>query len=250
MEHPFMWYDLLPAALRAVPQHTLTALLVMVLLVLAAYRARRALLSSKDALVPEEGLSLRNLAELLVEFMVDLIDNIIGKRGRKYLHLFGTFFIFILTANLFGLIPGFSPPTSNFNTTFGLGVVSFLAYNFFGFREHGPGYIKQFVGPLTSLPSVSKKIFGLLFIPVLMVSMGFFFVLESISHFVRPVSLSLRLFGNMFGDHLVLEIFSGLTKVGVPVIFAILGALVSLIQAFVFTLLSIIYVALAISHDH
>lgn len=250
MEHSFTWYDLLPAALKAVPQHTLTALLVSVLLVLAALRARQALLSSKDALIPEEGMSLRNFAELLVEFVVDLVDNIIGKRGRKYVHLFGSFFIFILTANLFGLIPGFAPPTDNFNTTFGLGVVSFLAYHFFGIREHGSGYIKQFVGPMTSLPSTSKKIFSLLFIPVLMVSMLFFFVLEGISHFVRPVSLGLRLFGNMFGDHLVLGIFTDLTKIGVPVIFSILGALVSLIQAFVFTLLSIIYIALAVSHDH
>ena len=78
----------------------------------------------------------------------------------------------------------------------------------------------------------------------------FFLVLEGISHLVRPFSLALRLFGNMFGDHLVVEIFTDLTKVGVPVLLYILGALVSVIQAFVFTLLSVIYVAMAISHEH
>jgi len=162
---------------------------------------------------------------------VGLSDGIIGLKGRKYVHLFGSFFIFILTANLFGLLPGFSPPTNNLNTTLGLGLVSFCAYHYFGMREHGAGYIKQFLGPMLVLAP-------------------FFLVLEGISHLVRPFSLALRLFGNMFGDHLVVEIFTDLTKVGVPVLFYILGALVSVIQAFVFTLLSVIYVAMAISHEH
>lgn len=231
MEHPFTWHALLPFPLSLVPQHTFTALLVMVLLVVSALLARRALLRSKAAVIPDEGITLRNIAEFLVELVVGLSDNMIGKRGRKYVPLFGSFFIFILTANLFGLIPGFSPPTSNINTTLGLGLVSFGAYHYFGLREHGAGYIKQFMGPL------------LLLAP-------FFFVLEGISHLVRPFSLALRLFGNMFGDHLVVEIFTELTYVVVPVLFYVFGALVSVIQAFVFTLLSVIYVAMAISHQH
>ncbi len=89
-----------------------------------------------------------------------------------------------------------------------------------------------------------------LFAPILVVSVLFFFALESISHMVRPVSLGLRLFGNMFGDHLVVEIFTELTYVVIPVVFYMLGALVSVIQAFVFTLLSVIYVAMAVSHEH
>ena len=250
MEQPFMWYDLLPSALRLLPQHTFTALLIMVLLIVLAYLARRSLLKSSDPVIPDQGFSLRNIFELLVELMLGLSDSIIGKKGRKYVHLFGSFFIFILTANLFGLLPGFSPPTSNINTTLGLALVSFCAYHYFGLREHGLGYIKQFVGPMTSVPSSSKKILSLLFIPVLIISILFFSVLESISHLVRPVSLSLRLFGNMFGDHLVLEIFTNLTHVVFPVVFYVFGALVSLIQAFVFTLLSIIYVAMAVSHQH
>lgn len=250
MEQPFMWYDLLPSALRLLPQHTFTAVLIMVLLIVLAYLARRSLFKSSDPVIPEEGISVRNLLELLVELMVGLSDSIIGKKGRKYVPLFGSFFIFILTANLFGLLPGFSPPTSNINTTLGLALVSFCVYHYFGLREHGINYIKQFVGPMTSVPSSSKKIVSLLFVPILIISILFFSVLESISHLVRPVSLSLRLFGNMFGDHLVLEIFTNLTHLLFPVVFYVFGALVSLIQAFVFTLLSIIYVAMAVSHQH
>jgi F-type H+-transporting ATPase subunit a len=250
MQHPFAWYEVLPSALKFLPQHTLTALLVMVILIGLAYLARRALLRSKDPVIPEEGLSVMNVVELVVELVVGLSDSIIGAKGRKYVHLFGSFFIFILTANLFGLLPGFSPPTNNLNTTLGLGLISFAAYNYFGLREHGLSYIKQFTGPMTSLPSASKRIVSLLFLPVLVISVTFFSVLESISHLVRPVSLSLRLFGNMFGDHLVVEIFTELTKVVIPVLFYMLGALVSVIQAFVFTLLSVIYVAMAISHEH
>lgn len=234
MEHPFTWYDFLTVwfpSLSILPQHSWTALLVMFLLVIFAYLARRSLRRSADPVVPAEGITLRNVAETIVELMVGLADSVIGKKGRKYVNLFGSFFIFILTANLFGLLPGFSPPTNNLNTTLGLGLISFCAYNYFGFREHGAGYIKQFMGPVLVLAP-------------------FFLVLETVSHLVRPASLALRLFGNMFGDHLVVEIFTELTKVGVPVLFYVFGLLVSVIQASVFTILSMIYVAMAVSHEH
>lgn len=250
MEHAFTWYSVLPHALAFLPEHSFTALMVTVLLVLLALAARRSLAQSADPIVPDDRISVRNAMEILVGLIVSLVDGVIGKKGRKYVPLFGSFFLFILLANMLGLVPGFSPPTSNLNTTLGLALVSFAAYNFFGFKENGLGYIKQFIGPMTSLPSTRNKILGLLFIPVLVLSVVFFFVLEGSSHVFRPVSLSLRLFGNMFGDHQVLEAFLGLTKVVVPVLFYILGALVSVIQAFVFTILSVIYVALAVSHEH
>jgi F-type H+-transporting ATPase subunit a len=249
-EHPFTWYSLLPHPLNLLPEHTFTALLAMVVVVMLALTARGAAPGSKDRVIPDERLSVRNLMEFLVGLVVSLSDGVIGKKGRKYVSLFGSFFLFILVANLLGLVPGFSPPTSNLNTTLGLALVSFAAYNFFGFKEHGFGYLKQFIGPMTSLPATSKKILSLLFAPVLLLSIGFFFILEGSSHLFRPVSLSLRLFGNMFGDHQVLEAFMELTKIAVPVLFYALGALVSVIQAFVFTILSVIYVALAISHEH
>jgi F-type H+-transporting ATPase subunit a len=102
---------------------------------------------------------------------------------------------------------------------------------------------------MTSLPG--KSIIGkIALLPVLLISASFFFILEAFSHGFRPVSLSLRLFGNMMGDHQVIEAFTSLTKLVIPVAFYLMGTLVSIIQAFVFTLLSMIYVALAVSHGH
>jgi F-type H+-transporting ATPase subunit a len=136
------------------------------------------------------------------------------------------------------------------NTTLGLALISFFAYNFFGLREQGTAYLKHFLGPMTSLPGGKSALVSLLFIPVLLISTSFFLILELASHLFRPLSLSLRLFGNMFGDHMVIEVFVELTKLVIPVAFYGLGTLVSVIQAFVFTMLSMIYVTLAVSHGH
>jgi F-type H+-transporting ATPase subunit a len=250
MEHPFSWYSLLPEAFQhLVPMHTFFAVVTAVLLILFAIKARSSLARTEDAVVPPEGLSARNIAELLVQLVVSQSDAIIGKPGRKYVPFFASFFFFILLGNLTGLLPGFSAPTASLNTTAGLALMSFVGYNVIGVREQRMNYLKHFVGPMTNLPA--KTIVGkLAFVPVLLVSAGFFFILELFSHVFRPVSLSLRLFGNMMGDHQVIEAFTALTKLLVPVAFYAMGTLVSVIQAFVFTLLSMIYVALAISHGH
>ncbi|HXG51882.1 MAG TPA: F0F1 ATP synthase subunit A [candidate division Zixibacteria bacterium] len=250
MEHPFTWYFLLPEGVRhAVGDHTFFALVAAVLLFLFAAAARAALERARDPAIPDEGLGVRNIAELLLQLVVSQSDAIIGRAGRKYVPFFATFFFFILLSNLLGLLPGFSPPTSNLNTTLGLALVSFVGYNVIAVREQGIGYFKHFLGPMTSLPGRSAAA-KLAFVPVLLISASFFLILELFSHGFRPVSLSLRLFGNMMGDHQVIEAFVGLTKVVVPVAFYAMGTLVSVIQAFVFTLLSMIYVALAISHGH
>ena len=230
--HPFTWYDLLPAALQGVvPLQIFFSVVSMVLLVLLALGVRRRLLDTHDAVIPSDRITLVNVFELLIEFVTGLSDSIIGHKGRQYLSLYGTFFIFILLSNFIGLVPGFSPPTSNLNITLGLGLISFGAYHYFGIREHGGSYLKQFTGPI------------LLIAPL-------FFAIEIFSHMFRPLTLGLRLAFNMFADHLVVEIFTGLTYVVIPVLFYLLGALVSVIQAFVFTLLSMIYASLALSHDH
>jgi len=250
MEHPFTWYNLLPEDLQhAFGDHTFFAVIAAILLILFAVKARGALIKSQDPLVPAADLDSRNIAELVVQLVVSQSDAIIGKAGRKYVPFFGTFFFFILLSNLMGLLPGFAAPTGNLNTTIGLALVSFIGYNVIGVREQGPGYFKHFIGPMTSLPG-SNIVAKLAFLPVLLISVVFFLILELFSHGFRPVSLSLRLFGNMMGDHEVIGAFISLTKLVVPVAFYAMGTLVSLIQAFVFTLLSMIYVALAISHGH
>jgi F-type H+-transporting ATPase subunit a len=225
--HPFAWVEVIPG-LSALPGHAATSLLVVAVLILFAYLANRQSAAASDAAVPDDSLTLRNIAELLVEGVSGMAEGVLGHNGRHYVPLYGSFFLFILCANLVGLLPGFSPPTSNFNVTFALGVLSFIAFNYYGFHEQGVGYLQHFVGPIWWL--------GVLMVP-----------LELIDNFVRPFSLALRLFGNMTGDHVVLEIFTDLTKVIVPVVFYMLGAFVSLVQAFVFTLLSMVYVSLAVA---
>lgn len=232
--HPITWIGLIPG-LNELPSHTVHATLVLLLLAAFAYIANRQLAAAQregTAMVPDERLSARTIAELLVGGMRSITDGVIGDRGRPYVALFGTFFAFILVSNLLGLLPGFVPPTSNTNVTWGLGLASFLSFVAIGIRTQGlVSYLKHFVGPIWWL--------GFLMVP-----------LEIIDNLVRPLSLGLRLYGNMHGDHLVLEIFTDLTKLVVPVVFYALGTFVSVIQAFVFTLLSIIYVSIAMGHDH
>ena len=230
MEHGFSWVQQIPG-LGLLEPHTSTALLVTLGLLLFAVRARQQLASTRDVVVPDEGFSARNIAEVITEFITNLSESAIGHDGPKYVPLFGSLFVFILASNLVGLIPGFTPPTDNFNVTLALGVVAFVAYNYYGFRAHGVAYLKQFVGPL------------LLLAPLMI-------VVELFSHLFRPASLAIRLYGNMFADHLLLGIFTDLTKLVIPVVFYVLGTFVSLVQALVFTLLTMVYVGLAISHDH
>jgi F-type H+-transporting ATPase subunit a len=250
VEHHFTWYNLLPEALSPwLGDHTFFAVVAVILLVIFAFKARSALAKTSDPVVPAAELGSRNIAELLLQLVVSQSDAVIGKAGRKYVPFFATFFFFILLSNLMGLLPGFLPPTGNLNTTLGLALVSFIGYNAIGVREQGPAYFKHFIGPMTGLPG-QGMLAKLAFLPLLLISVVFFFILEVFSHGFRPVSLSLRLFGNMMGDHAVVGAFIDLTKLVVPVAFYALGTLVCVIQAFVFTLLSMIYVALAISgHD-
>jgi F-type H+-transporting ATPase subunit a len=227
MEHkPFTWLGALPA-----PEPVLTAALVAGLLITFAAVVHRRLAATEAALVPDQGATPRNLAEVFVEAIAGLAEGVIGHGSERYVPLLATFFIFILFANLIGLVPGFSPPTSDFAITFALGLVAFVAYHVAGAREHGVKYVNQFLGPVVFL------------YPLML-------VVELFGQAFRPVSLGIRLFANMFADHQVVEIFTELTKVVIPVVFYVLGAFISVVQAFVFTMLSAIYIALAVSHDH
>ena len=225
-QEPFTWIGAL-----GLPEKIATAGLVAALLVGFALWVSQKLGATEAALDPEDGITTRNLAEVVVEAISGLAESVIGHGAERYVPLLATFFVLILACNLIGLVPGFSPPTSDFNITFGLGIVSFVAYHLAGAREHGLGYVKQFLGPVVLL------------YPLML-------IVELFSHVFRPVSLGIRLFANMVADHQVVEIFTGLTKIGIPVVFYFLGAFVAVVQAFVFTMLSAIYIALAVSHDH
>jgi len=214
-----------------IPVHTFHAFLVSIILIILSFNIFRRIKRSDNYLLPEEGFTLKTFFELIVNFFTNLLTEIMGERGKEYVPFVSSIFIYILFCNLLGLIPGFLPPTIQINTNYGIALFVFLSYNYFGFREHGFRYLKQFTGPLPYI--------AVLFLPI-----------ELISHLFRPFTLSVRLFGNMFGDHQALEIFSELVPIIVPSIFMLLGIVVSLIQAFVFSLLTGIYISFAISHEH
>ncbi len=231
----FNWLQLVPGVTHETI-HVATAATVGVVLMGGAVAGRLALGSGQAAVAPAGKFSLKGVFELILEFIVGVADMVIGEEhGRKFVSMFATIFLFVWTNNIMGLIPGMTPATDNINTTLALGLFIFLTYNFYGFKEHGIGYLKQFMGPVWWL--------ALLMIPI-----------ELIGHTVRPLTLGLRLYGNIMADHTVLSVFLGMFErlwfIPVPAIFYGMGIFVASMQAFVFTMLSMIYVSMAISHDH
>lgn len=173
----------------------------------------------------------QQLLEIGVESINAMLDGFIGANGRKYFPAMAGVAFFILASNLITNVPGFQPPTADLNTTVALGVMSFLYYNFLGIRAQGFGYTKQFIGdPWQMFP---------LMIPI-----------EILSHLSRPLSLSIRLFGNIFAEHTLASVFFILLPVGLPLVFAPLGVFVAFMQTFVFTMLSMVYIAGALEHGH
>ncbi len=230
----FNWTELLPGVEHA-HVHVATGVLTGVALVGISLAGRVSLGRGPQSVRPSGVLSLKGFFELFIEFIIGLIDLVIGEKGHKFAPMFAAIFLYIWISNLIGLIPGMTPSTDNINTTFALGVFSFVVYNIYGFREHGLSYLKHFLGPVMFIAP-------------------FMLFIELISHMIRPLSLGLRLQGNMMADHTILsvfiDLFSGFWFIPVPAIFYGLGLFVSTMQAFVFTILSMIYVSLAISHDH
>lgn len=229
MEH-FSWFTLLNLIEH---DHMLGAVLVLLMLTAIGF-VLRSKLSADSAVIPDSNISFSNFFQIIgLDFLFDIFENIFGskEKAKKYFPLLAGSFFFILFLNLLGVVPGFLPPTGTLNTTLAFGVLIFVLYNYYGFKEHGISYLKQFAGPV-------------LFLAPLMI------IIEIISHLVRPISLSLRLFMNVTGDHMVLGVFTNLTHLIVPAIFVGLGIFVSFLQAFIFTVLSAIYIALAEAHTH
>ena len=197
---------------------------------------------------------IQNFVEFLLETIYSLADKVIGEKASNYYPLLVGIFLYIFLGNLIGLVPGFSSPTADINTTASLAIVIFIYYNAQGIREKGViNYFKHFMGP--PLAWYLSPINGLIFI------------IEIIGHFARPLSLAVRLFGNIFAKEVLLAIlallivtFMGLPSLSlrysltiVPLLLRpliiLLGVLVSMIQAFVFLILSVIYVAGAVQQE-
>ena len=229
----FNWFGGIAHSLH-VNVHIVTFAFVAIFICVLGLIYRAQLAGTKDIVIPDAGLSYRNLVEAFGESIYSLAVSVLGEEeAKKYYSTIIMIFLFIFFSNVIGLVPGFLPPTEDINTTLALGAFSFFYYNYQGIRAQGLwGHIKHFMGPVWYLAFL-------------------IFPIEIISHLVRPFSLALRLRGNMYGDHMVLSIFSELSPYLVPIPFYVLGLFVCFIQAFVFTLLTMVYIGLATEHhDH
>ncbi|MGI8988784.1 MAG: F0F1 ATP synthase subunit A [Bryobacteraceae bacterium] len=175
---------------------------------------------------------LQHIFEIVYEFLKGETHDNVGPGGRQYLPLFGSLFIFILIANLIGVIPGLESPTQVVYVPAGLAILAFVYYNWMGIRANGLGkYLKHFAGPIWWMAP--------LMIPI-----------EIISHLARPLSLTIRLFANMYAGEKVTLVFLSLTYLIAPAIFMGLHVFVGLLQAYIFALLTMIYVGGAVAHEH
>lgn len=192
------------------------------------------IIRSSLQLVPR---GIQNFVEVLTEAILKLVDDNIGhKWGRQLFPFICTIFMFILLCNFMGLVPGFSAATANINTNAAMAVPVFLLTHYYGFRAHGIKYLLHFLGPIRSLSALP-----------LMILM---FVTEFIGHIARPLTLTVRLFGNMTAKHIILFVLGIISPWVVPTAILGLGVLVSLVQAFVFTLLATLYLAGAVEEAH
>jgi F-type H+-transporting ATPase subunit a len=246
LEHPPIF------RVPGIPDHVMHTWVVMVILVVVAFVATR-----RVELVPRGA---QNVMELILEQFLAMLDDVIGHEGRRYVPLIATLGLFILLANLLGLVPGLVAPTANLNTTAACAIIVFVTYHAIGIRKQGlASYAKHFMGPVPWLAP--------LMVPI-----------ELVSHLARPLSLSLRLFGNMTGGHILLAVFFflmgfdgilgwalsgslGGLMLGAPtelimILFTVgflypLKILVAFLQAFIFVMLSMLYIAAAIEEaDH
>jgi F-type H+-transporting ATPase subunit a len=230
MEHEvFTWASLFPF-LKGMKPHVSNAIIVSFILLVVVILGYRQLRKTEDDIVPASGLTFRNFVELIVEAISGIVTDAMGPRGKEFVLLVGTLALFILFNNLSGLVPGFLPSTDNVNTTFACSLTVFVMTHYYGVKEHGIKYLKQFVGPFWWL--------AWLMIPV-----------ELIGHIARPLSLGLRLFGNITGDHIVTAIFFSLVPLLIPLLMMVLGLFVAFVQTFVFMMLSMAYFSGAISHE-
>lgn len=221
------------------------ALAVIALLVLASVAVRKRLAATNGGIVPDEGVTIRNTIEVILEGLTGLAKQTMGPEWKKWFPFVGAMFFFILIANLIGLIPGIGGITDNVNTAAAWAIISYVLFNYVGIREHGIGhYLIKYMGPSFYTWHVGGKHIHIR--PLFWL----FFPLETILDAARMATLSIRLIANMFADHTVVAVFLGLVPIGVPAIFLGLGMMVCVLQAFVFSLLTMIYVNLALQEAH
>lgn len=214
---------------KVIPHNVSHAFLASIILIVIALIIRGSL-----RLIPT---GIQNFIEAIVEAILKLVEDNIGHHwGRTLFPFICTIFIFILVCNLMGLIPGFTAATANVNTNAAMAIPVFLATHYYGIRAHGIKYINHFLGPIRSI----------LALPLMLLM----FAIEFIGHLSRPLTLTVRLFGNMTAKHIILLILAIIAPWVFPTAILALGVLVSVVQAFVFTLLSTLYLAGAVEEAH
>jgi F-type H+-transporting ATPase subunit a len=210
------------------PEHLVPDYVVMSLIVAGVLILFFTLASRKPRLIPTK---LQNVLELIIQFFETLLAELIGEEGQKYLPMVATLGLFILACNLLGLVPGFMSPTSKINVTAGCALTVFVYYHWQGIKSQGFfKYLKHFMGPIPFLAP--------LMLPI-----------EVISHFSRPLSLSMRLFGNIFAEELLILIMASILPFLLPLPFMLIAIITAIVQAYVFVLLSCIYIAGAVAHE-
>lgn len=224
--------SMLPSAFSLT--HVLAVACVLIFAIVGALTFRAAVSGGgRDAIVPPPKLTLRNLFEMFTDSVLSVAVGVMGeKNARRFLPLIGTLAFFIFFSNLFALVPGFAPPTATLKTNVALALTVFVMTHVYGVMDNGLGYLKKFLG---HAPAYMAPIM----VPI-----------EIISHVARPLSLSLRLLGNMAADHKVVSVFFALVPLLVPVPFLILGVLVVIIQTMVFCLLAMVYIQGAVEPEH
>jgi F-type H+-transporting ATPase subunit a len=221
-----------------------TALLAGLLLLAGGMLVRRRIAAHDGGVLPDEGVTVRNVLEVLVEWLASMARERMGPKWRSYFPLVGTLFFFILISNLMGLVPGLAGATSDVNTTAAWAIIAWVFYTAIGIIEHKQTYIVKFLGP----SFFEREMFGRhvhfrLLAPL-------FFILEVPLDMARIGTLAIRLLANMFADHTVVAVWLTLVPVVVPAVFMGLGLVVAFLQAFVFALLTMIYIGLALEEPH
>ncbi len=207
-------------------------LVVTAILTTLALIYRFSLKTADAEIVPDGRVSVKNIVQSAVESLHNLVKGSVHHHPEVCTPFLGSVFLYIFVANMLGLFPGFLPPTQSLQANLSIAICVFVFYHVMGVKTVGiKHYLAHFVGPIALL--------GVIMVPI-----------ELISHTIRPLALSLRLYGNIFGDHKVIEAISGLVPVVLPVIFMAFGIFVSFMQAYVFTLLSTVYVGLATEEGH
>jgi len=213
----------------AYPKAPITNAVAMELLVVLLLLFFFVLVRSRMSVEKPGGL--QHMVEAVEEFIAEQADGVIGHGYERYVPYAISVGYFILLANLLGLIPGFESPTASPVVPLGCALVTFIYYHYHGIRTHGFGYVKQFIGPVWALA------------PLML-------LIEIVSHFARILSLTVRLFANMFAGDMVTLAFFSLIPVFVPVIFLGLHLGVALVQTFIFVMLTLVYLGMAVSEEH